>query len=219
MPRGYETVFYGTCYGADPVKHRPRTLQEAAPRCGSCSRSCSCGAERCPWAEDSSGSLQSPSGSQHSSVPLPYLRGRSRVSGIALSSASLWLLLAPGWRDFPSPRTQRCSLGDEHTEIPTHRVEAAQPARLWTPRSSWQPWRNLEEKKNSTSSSTASATIAPGLGKAVAFLPPWAPVPTDLSCNRSQRSPERRDQAQPGAGRAASQILAPGTPEPCSDKV
>lgn len=86
-------------------------------------------------------------GSQHSSVPLPYLGGRSRISGTALSSASLWLLFAPGWRDFPNPRTQCCGLGEQHTETPTHKAEAAQFACLWTPRSSRQYRRNSEEKK------------------------------------------------------------------------
>lgn len=84
-------------------------------------------------------------GSQHSSVPLPYLRGRSRISGTALSSASFWLLSAPGGRDFPSPRTQRCGLRDQHTEIPTHRAQAAQPR--W-PVEPWQHWSNLEENQH-----------------------------------------------------------------------
>lgn len=34
MPRGCETVFYGTCYGADPVKHRSQTVLEQPQAAG-----------------------------------------------------------------------------------------------------------------------------------------------------------------------------------------
>lgn len=103
-------------------------------------------------------------GSQHSSVPLPYLGGRSRLSGTESSSASLWLLFASGWRDFSNPRTQCCGLGDQHTEIPTHRAQVARSACLWTPRSSWQHRRNSEKKKPPAAAPRVQPSLQ-GLGR------------------------------------------------------
>lgn len=111
-------------YGADPIKHRARTLQGPASAGGAAF--CQSAGERCPWAEDS-GRCRALPGSQHSSTALCFIweGGRSWSSRYGTDSAgSPWVCLLPDG-NLSRSRTQLWGLGNKTTQSPAHGAEVA----------------------------------------------------------------------------------------------